>query len=283
LPDQPAADAWARERTLGLIRQFPLPIVDERGFPLVVVLATALAAKVSWDLPFTVVPSSAARLPAAPGFAGRALLTREEPPLWQGFLDSPAGPVAAYAVESRGGLVVASAVGASDAPPADVLEAAQSTVTALAAGRRPSRIPLTDLPLGDGPAWRITEAELPAESPEHYECLLPAWEARSEHRLLMRAELGFRAAGSTLLQLLRASECDVEAMQSAVARYSATGFEAAAVTALGARAVSARVVRTQRVRTARIEFTRPHAVVAATAGGEWDGLPVFAAWVTEGV
>lgn len=49
-------------------------------------------------------------------------------------------------------------------------------------------------------------------------------------------------------------------------------------------ATSASLPREDRVRTARVEFTRPHAVVAATEGdGDWDGLPVFSAWVAEAV
>jgi hypothetical protein len=62
------------------------------------------------------------------------------------------------------------------------------------------------------------------------------------------------------------------------------GFEAAAVTSLGVRAAAAIMRTPRRVRTARVEFTRPHAVVAATAGaGDWDGLPILSAWVAEAV
>ena len=281
MPSQAEADGWARERTLGLIEQFPLEIRNARG-SLALLLATALATKVSWDVPFDVVPADRAQLQAAAGFADVPLLTRTVRPDWQGFIDTGADPVAAFAVGSRGGLVVVSALGSRE--PSVLLETAQSIATELATGRNPRRLPLTELPLGDAPGWRISEALEASTVAEHYECLLPAWEARSEHPLLKRPELGFDAAGQALLPLLRPGTYEVEAKQSAVARYTATGFEAAAVTALGARAAGLALPVERQVRTARIEFTQPHAVVAATSGGgAWSGLPVFAAWVTEAI
>jgi len=281
MPTQAEADGWARERTLGLIEKFPLEIDNDLG-TLVLLLSTALATKVSWDEPFQVVPARAGELPATPGFAGRSLLRRFAEPLWQGFVHSPAGPLAAFAVRSRGGLVVASAIGSRE--PAVPLEAAQTLAMELAGGREPARIPLAELPLGDGPSWRVTEQVQYADEDERYECLLPAWEAEADHALIPRPELGFPAAGAAILRLLIPGDYEVEAKHSAVARYTAVGFEAAAVTALAARTASARVSPRTTVRTARVEFTQPHAVVAATAGGgEWAGLPVFAAWVTEAI
>jgi len=279
MPTQAEADAWARERTMGLIERFPLAL--DVGRPMALVLATALATKVSWDEPFLVVPPGSRQLPAEPGFADVSVLVRPGDPFWQGFVSTPTGPAAAFAARSRGGLVVVSVIGSRE--PAVLLEAAQALAMELAAGREPARIPLAELPLGDGPGWRITEAEAPSLQTERYSCVLPAWEAQSDHVLRGRPELGFADAGSALVRLLRPDDYDLEAKQSAVARYTALGFEAAAVTALGVRAGAA-MLPSRRGRTARIEFTRPHAVVAATAGGgEWSGLPVFAAWVTEAI
>jgi hypothetical protein len=285
MPSQAAADAWASERTLGLIDRFPLEL-DER---VVVVLATAIATKVSWDLPFLLVPADSAQLPGDPAFAGRPLLRDPAVPAWCGFTHTDAGLLAGYLARSTDGLYVMSAVGEPDADPAAVLTVTQRLVTAIASGRAPRAIPLFDLPLGAGPAWRITEQVAPAVgSPERYEFLLPAWEARSNHEL-MRADLGFDVAGAAIVGLLPPDDYDVDARQSAMARYTREGFEAAAVTALGARATGAMIADAQPVRTARVEFTRPHAVVAATSApgdrgsGDWDGLPVFSAWVAEAV
>jgi hypothetical protein len=48
VPTVEQADAWADERTLGLIRRFPVTITPD----VVCLLATALATKVSWEVPF---------------------------------------------------------------------------------------------------------------------------------------------------------------------------------------------------------------------------------------
>src|SRR5262249_60252001 len=61
IPSQDEADRWAREHTLGLIERFPLKITDE----IYLLLATALATKVSWDRPFELAPGSALG-PASP-------------------------------------------------------------------------------------------------------------------------------------------------------------------------------------------------------------------------
>ena len=51
---RPELDAWARDHTYGLIERFPLTVTPET----VVMLATALATKVSWRLPFDAVPAA---------------------------------------------------------------------------------------------------------------------------------------------------------------------------------------------------------------------------------
>ena len=54
MPTQTEADAWAKRETLGLIATFPLDID-----PLTrIVLASALATRVSWEAPFGVVPAA---------------------------------------------------------------------------------------------------------------------------------------------------------------------------------------------------------------------------------
>jgi hypothetical protein len=286
IPSQAAADAWAHERTVGLIDRFPLEI--EGGDPVVLLLATAIAARVSWELPFLVAAPGAAVLSAAPGFDDLPLLRDPAGAAWSGFVDSEAGLLAAYSARSTDGLWVTSGVGAPDADPAAVLDATQRVACAVAAHQPPRTLGLFDLDVGDGAAWRITEqVQTYTGSPERYEFLLPAWEATSDHEL-MAADLGFVDAGAVLIDLLAPptppNRYDVEARQSAMARYTREGFEAAAVTAIGVQVTGAPRSEKGPVRTARVEFTRPHAVVAATEGSaDWDGLPVFSAWVAAAV
>ena len=53
LPGQAGLDAWAREHTFGLIDRFPIQADD-----LYLVLASALATKVSWQVPFDLAPAA---------------------------------------------------------------------------------------------------------------------------------------------------------------------------------------------------------------------------------
>ena len=98
--------------------------------------------------------------------------------------------------------------------------------------------------------------------------LLPAWSAQSEHDLGAAAELGFGPAASALAALLPPEPRGhaFEAKQVALARYTRTGFEAAAITAIAQRAGMAMPqYRDGLIRTARLEFVRPFAVVAVAA------------------
>ncbi len=55
VPGQAELDAWARRQTLGLIDRFPI----QDGPALIWLLATALAARVSWERPFDLTPAAA--------------------------------------------------------------------------------------------------------------------------------------------------------------------------------------------------------------------------------
>lgn len=103
--------------------------------------------------------------------------------------------------------------------------------------------------------------------------------------------LGFPAAAFALKEALELDDYGYEARQAAVARYSAVGFEAAAVSALAVK-LSARVERSGRRRTAVLRFGHPFAAVAVAIDSlpgspgdpthtDWHGLPVFSAWISE--
>ena len=65
LPDQAGLDAWAREHTFGLIDRFPIEWTPD----LYLVLATALATKVSWQVPFDLAPAASLGVRRARGRA----------------------------------------------------------------------------------------------------------------------------------------------------------------------------------------------------------------------
>ncbi|MCW6010317.1 hypothetical protein K1W54_38080 [Micromonospora sp. CPCC 205371] len=281
LPGQDRLDAWAREHTLGLIDSFPLQVPPTA----VVVLATALATKVSWATPFDLVPGATLGGP----FGGRVVDALRTPD-GQGhrqFVASTggAGDVIVHTARAREGLSVTSVAAAPDVPAADVLAAAYEVAGGAAvAGGTVVKRSLFDLPLGEGPLWTISERHAPvtAASGREERCaaILPAWEAKSDLDL-GHPDLGFPVGARAIAELLGLTEYDYEARQSAMARYTRVGFEAAAVSAMFT-TTGFSMPREGVVRTAELRFAHPYAVVAvASGGGAWDGVPVFSGWVAE--
>ncbi|MCW3816664.1 serpin family protein [Micromonospora sp. DR5-3] len=292
LPDQAALDAWAREHTYGLIDRFPITVRPQ----ILLILASALATKVSWAEPFQVAPAD--QLGSGSAWAGRLDRVLRTP--WHGHLcwiatTARAGDVAVHAAPARpvstaggeAGMLVVSVAAAPDVPPVDVLAAAQEIAARTATapdGYRPRQRSLFDLPLGDTPLWTLREETVRTFArdgrEERTRAVLPCWSAESRHDLT-RAGFGFDAAARALGMLMGLANPQHEAVQSAVARYGRYGFEAAAVTAF---AVATGLPPEGVARVAELRFGHPYAVVAVatdSAGGPWHGLPVYSAWVAE--
>ena len=297
LTGQDALDSWARDRTAGLIERFPLDI----GLDVALVLACALATRVSWEVPFDLAPGSALGRPSPWAGQLRRVLRTPDPrvhplaggppaagpgapagPPHQQFIavTAEAGDVAVHLARARGGLLVASVAAAAEVPPAAVLAAAQRLASAAVTGDPVPRRELADLALGDAPLWQVREE--PGPGADTFTAVLPAWSARSQIALTGPA-LGFGAAVAAL-----APGDPWTAAQAAMARYSRTGFEAAAVSAVAV-ALAARLPAPGRHRSAELRFAHPYAVVAVTIEpgapggppGPWHGVPVFSAWVAD--
>jgi hypothetical protein len=285
IPGQAALNDWVREHTLGLIDRFP---VSAGGVHLL--LATALATRVSWQVPFGLAP--AAELGHASAWSSQLthVLRTPDPEHQRGHrrfiaATAEAGDVAVHAAAGQHGLLVYSVAAAPGVPAASVLTVAYRIACADAIGGPVTRRDLGELPLGDGPAWRIGE-ESPARGPDICTAVLPAWSANSSHDL-DEPSLGFGAAKNALAP----GPDPWRATQAAMARYSRTGFEAAAVTAMIVRASLARPGGRRRV--AELRFGHPYGVVAVAVDGNdgnraphsgqraWHGVPVFSAWVAQ--
>ncbi|WP_222849651.1 hypothetical protein [Trebonia kvetii] len=295
LTDQAALDDWARRKTLGLIERFPVKLTDET----MLVLATALATKITWAEPFDVAPASA----LGPHSAWASTLSRIlRTPQWglghTQFIAAAdeAGDVAVHTAWARDGLLVTSVAAEPGVPTADVLAAACRLANAIATDAPVARRSLFTLPLGVAPLWEITEQQVRSTAPdgreEHCTAVLPAWSADSTHDLSAHPGLGFGAAAAALAVLAGLDRFVYEAKQDAVARYSRTGFEAAAITAMAA-GTGRSITRPGLMRSAELRFCRPYAVVAVIADKDrhaghyppvlspWRGLPVFSAWITQ--
>jgi hypothetical protein len=284
MPDQAGLDRWARDHTFGLIDTFPIEWTPD----LYLVLATALATKVSWLVPFDLAP--AASLGPDSRWAAQVRQVLRTPERAPGgahvqfiAVTPEAGDVAVHIAAAAGGLLVVSVVAPPDVPASSVLAVAHRIGIDHATGGQVARRSLSELPLGDAPCWQLREE---MATTDRITAVLPAWSASSVHDLDQPA-LGFGAAAHALTD----SEDEWEAKQAVRATYSRTGFEAAAVTGLGVFMSAMAAPRQHRV--AELRFGHPYAVVALTTDpGEgagpapsgrnpWRGLPVFSAWVSE--
>jgi hypothetical protein len=280
-----------------MIPRFPLRLTPA----VILMLATALATRVSWLRPFDLAPASelgrgspwagqlqqVLRAPAGPGSGHDQFIAGTQ----------SAGDVAVHTAWAAGGLLVTSVAAAPGVPAADVLAAGYDLAAGIAAGGQPGRRSLFDLELGTGPLWTLTEragrTTAPGGREERCGTVLPAWSANSTHDL-RHPGLGFRQAAAGLAGLLGLADFTYQASQACAASYSRTGFEAAAVTSMAV-SMAAQLRPPGMIRTAELRFGHPFAVVAVVAvvaadqgGGRrgqhpspWCGLPVFSAWVTQ--
>lgn len=281
VPSQVQADAWARDRTGGLIERFPVGVAG-----MTAVLASALATRITWLRPYDVIGAGELRSPWRTAVG--AALTLGDADAY--FTDvAGLGTVGVHTALGPDSLQVTSVIAAEDADFETVLAAAHDIARRAATGSTVRRRELSELPLGDGEFWTISEERRPGG--DRVRVVLPAWEASSDHDLTADPALGFGAAGRALgacvdrgdpPRLQSPGVPDIDARQAAVARYGRWGFEAAAVTAVALRSA---MMTPGLSRSATLRFGHPYAVVAVTGGRNrrdpWAGVPVFAAWVTK--
>ncbi len=265
--DQPVLDRWASERTGGLIERFPV----QTGPELMLTLATALTARTTWQRKFT----DENMTPSAGPWAGEQLagLKRTTPEIDDMRVTATdAGPLTVVRVAGDNGLDVHLVLGDETSGPDQVLPAAISLATGQTAGRSGA-----DVLADDDPDRWPGVAVVPAKKAS-LALKTVRFKVRSEHDLLehasafglqtvSRTDRGhFPAIGPVPLYV-------DQAKQSAFATFSATGFEAAAVTAMGLRAVSMPV---HNARGLEVTYDRPFGYLAVHRES---GLVLFAGWI----
>jgi hypothetical protein len=283
MPTKAEADDWANRKTLGLIKTFPLQI-DEMTR---VVLASALATKVSWELPFDVTPAGEHLGTDSPwrGAVKRLLWDRAPRPATMIASTSSAGLVAVHPAIAREDLTVIS-VSADPAVSRDaVLDAAHEIARCARGAESPARsCSLFELTIGRGHSWEIAERERITD------VSLPAWHIEGTLDLRASPRFGAQPALDVTRDMIRPRPGDqFDAVQAAVASYTRYGFEAAAITSFGVAGAARRLpTETGVERTASFRFDHPYAVVAIAGrpGEDHDdassalaGLPLFSAWV----
>lgn len=264
--DQPVLDEWARRRTGGLIDRFPVPAGP------MLILAAAVALRTRWVHAFTDEPMKAGAGPwRGRNLAGLARTTSDVDDLR--VAETAVGPITVTTIAGDNGLDVCLVLGATGLGPADVLPLAVDVL----AGEVPSTSGSVLLDRQDEPAApgvAIVAAARPSLATRAVR-----FTVRSEHDLVKNAAIfgltevcsdggHFSRIGPVPLQV-------DQARQSAVAIFSAAGFEAAAVTAIGLRLASLPI---RHARGLAVTYDRPFGFLAVHRA---TGLIVFGGWVTD--
>jgi hypothetical protein len=299
MPTQQDANAWAEKNTLGLIKSFPLSVDAFTR----VVLASALATKVSWPVRFDVVAADEHLGEQSPWLGKVKRLLWDSLPARSAMIADTraAGLVAVHHAVAKEDLTVISVSADPEVSRQAVLDAAHELVAFARQGSPAPASSLFELPLGTGHSWQITEHEtathIAGERVERFTGVsLPAWSASSRLDLKSSDLFGAAPALEVLRELIGPQPDDeTEAVQAAVASFTRQGFEAAAITAFMVRTSALRVPPEAGIeRTAILRFDHPYAAVAIAgrptppqpAGptgprAAFTGLPLFSAWVQE--
>ncbi|MQY29046.1 serpin family protein [Nocardia aurantia] len=265
LTGQSALDDWAARHTAGLIPRFPLTLTPETAM----LLATAVVARTAWSDPFhddVLEPVSGPwRGHRGPGLA------RYSKQLGDAALLGGSDPVTRVVVRGNGDLDVHLLLG--DGPPGEVLGAGFGALDGTVGIR-------ADLPVGThGPGLTVEATRAMSDT---LRIQLPPFEIRSSHDLLADPGLfGLHTATDHTrghFPAVSATPLAVDsATQSALARFTREGFEAAAVTAV-AFAVAAALFPPRRTVEIAVAFDRPFGFLAVHRP---TGLVVVAGWVEQ--
>jgi serine protease inhibitor len=266
LTDQAALDRWAADQTGGLIDRFPLKITDGT----LLMIASALAARVRWRTPFDGYPRGGEFALHEPG---QQWLRRTTSDLAAaGVLDAK---VTRIVVEGDGDLDVHLLLG--DRQPADVLAAGLRELSGEARIRSAA-----DLDHGSGAPGLTVRVEESSNPGDELRLTLPSFEVRTRHDLLTYGDMfGLRSVtdpDKSHLPLLSPVPLYVSrGAQDVLARFFAEGFEAAAVTAFDLECTGAPPPERYRVTAVDVTFDRPFGFLAVHRPSR---LAVVAGWVS---
>jgi hypothetical protein len=258
LTSQEALDHWVVEQTDGLLQRMPVQLDDD----MLLILASALAVRMKWALPFHESPRSI-------GDNWVRWLTRRDHDLQTVRRHStPGGPLTVVTVRGAGEIDVRVVVGEPGR--------GRSAVLAAALRLEDEGIGGDELLRGElAPGVTLIDSTSPAVI-----LSMPYFEVDAEHDLLNHASVfGLVTATDTsrghFPGLSSMPLAVSQAKQSVMARFSATGFEAAAVTVIPMAAGSAPMP--PKAKALYVHLDQPFGFIAVHRP---TGLPLVAGWVT---
>ncbi|MEV6285943.1 serpin family protein [Kribbella sp. NPDC051770] len=265
-------DTWAAEHTGDLIREMPLEFTPD----LALVLASALSLRLTWARPFR---EQIKRIHEGDWAGAWHWLDRTDRDLdsLRVHDDPVAGPLTVITVAGDADVDVLLGIASPETPQPDVLAALLAAVGS--EGGRPGSALLVGAERGDQLAPAVTLAQSTAAVPD-LTLALPSFSVSVEHDLLALRSLFGLAAVSTdpgeqgHFSAISPDPLAVgQAKQSVLARFYATGFEAAAITAFGMTRAAAVLPQSPRL---AVTLDRPFAF---TAIHRPTGLPVVTGWI----
>ncbi|MET7490071.1 serpin family protein [Streptomyces sp. NPDC005538] len=267
-------DAWAAERTGGLIERMPVALDED----VTMVLASALALRTEWPRPFDELPLC----PESGPWQERELagLRRTGVRLDRvGVASGPHGHVTGLKVPGTNGIDVHLLLGEQRMTPGQVLG---TGVDVLA--RRLPVVPSGQLPYGDaGPGLRVEQQHCVTPRPPEVTVTAVAFDLRTRHDLLgLHGLFGFTTASDTAeghFSGISPSPLAIgQAQQSTVAQFGALGFRAGAVTAIATAPAGAGPDRRFTNTVVTVHFDRPFGFLAVDRESH---LILTAGWVTD--
>jgi serine protease inhibitor len=274
--DKAKLDAWAAEHTDGLIRKMPIEVTPD----LAVVLASALSLKTTWTKPFKEQVKRQYDGPWAGGSWHWLERTDGDLDSVRRYADSPAGPLTVITVEGDADVDILLGIGAVDAERSDVLAALVAASAKPGDGQPGSALVEQGEPgqeIAPGIKIGLTTTSVP-----DVKLSLPSFNVEVEHDLLALREIfGLTTvtgppAGNGHFSRISPDQLVVgSAKQTVLARFFATGFEAAAVTAMGLMRTS---MPSHQARRLDVELARPFAFTAVLRESR---LPIVTGWIEQ--
>jgi serine protease inhibitor len=258
--DQAALDAWARDRTDGLIERMPVSIDADTQL----LLASALTVRTTWRQPFTK-PRSVA--------GGWPLLSRTSDGV---SIVRATSTATCVRVEGDNGIDVELVIGPAGVSASEVLSEGYAIVTG-------ARDAIDGESLPDGLAASGVVVDRVTHTANTPQCVVeaPKFTVRARHDLIAFPEVfGLASARRASHPFPGISEAPLvvsDAAQDAMAEFTETGFRAAAVTAVAMRLAMVRRVEEYDVRRVSVRFDRPYGFLAIHRDS---GLVLVAGWVT---
>ncbi|MDX6264633.1 MAG: hypothetical protein QOH84_6321 [Kribbellaceae bacterium] len=269
--DKAKLDAWAADHTDGLIREMPLDVTPD----LAVVLASALSLRTTWVQEFKEQVKHQNDGPWAGGSWHWLERTDRELSTVRRYDGLTVVTVAGDA--DVDGLL---GIGAADAAQGDVLAGLLAASLAVEGGVSGAEL-VEEGEAGDAVAPGVTIGKTTARAPE-VRLSLPSFSVQVEHDLLASRELfGLSTVsspprgGGHFSAISPESLVVGQARQTVLARFFATGFEAAAVTAMGLMRASMPTTQSRRL---DVSLDRPFGFVAVHRSSR---LPVVAGWIAQ--